>query len=162
VEKLQENYFLVDIVELLDQPWSVVYLTYIFLYPLANLSYLSVLVKSLNQFVCLFVLVRLGFELRASHSLSSWSTTWATSPVHFALFCSGYFGDGVLQTIFLGWLRTSILLISASQIASLIVWATGVQQYQPVFWLASEEAITKIKCKICNGGEVYNYHWAYT
>jgi hypothetical protein len=32
-------------------------------------------------------------------------------------FCSGYFGDGVSVTISLGWPETSILLISASQVA---------------------------------------------
>jgi hypothetical protein len=32
-------------------------------------------------------------------------------------FCSGYFGDEVLPTNFPGWSRTSILEISASQVA---------------------------------------------
>jgi hypothetical protein len=32
-------------------------------------------------------------------------------------FCPGYFGDGVSQTICLGWPQTSILPISASQVA---------------------------------------------
>jgi hypothetical protein len=32
-------------------------------------------------------------------------------------FCSGYFGDGILQTICPGWPQTMILPISASQIA---------------------------------------------
>jgi hypothetical protein len=32
-------------------------------------------------------------------------------------FCSGYFGDGVSRTIYLGQPRTAILLISASQVA---------------------------------------------
>jgi hypothetical protein len=33
------------------------------------------------------------------------------------LFCVGYFQDRVSWTICLGWLRTSIFLISASQVA---------------------------------------------
>jgi hypothetical protein len=32
-------------------------------------------------------------------------------------FCSGYFGDGISPTVCLGWPQTTILLISASQIA---------------------------------------------
>jgi hypothetical protein len=37
---------------------------------------------------------------------------------HFtSLFCVGYFWDMVLQTIFLGWPQTSVLLISASWVA---------------------------------------------
>jgi hypothetical protein len=53
---------------------------------------------------CCCCLVGLGFELRAS--------CLQTSP-----FCSGYFGDGVSRTIFLGWSQTAILLMSASQVA---------------------------------------------
>jgi hypothetical protein len=37
-----------------------------------------------------------------------------------SLFCSGYFGDGVLETICLGWLRILILPISASQVTRII------------------------------------------
>jgi hypothetical protein len=48
----------------------------------------------------------LGFELRAS--------PWATPP---ALFCDGIFWDRVSQTICPGWLRTTILLISAYWVA---------------------------------------------
>jgi hypothetical protein len=36
----------------------------------------------------------LGFELRALHLQSKYSTTQATP--HFEAFCFGYFGDGVL------------------------------------------------------------------
>jgi hypothetical protein len=36
-------------------------------------------------------------------------------------FCSGYFGDGVSQTVCPGWLPTEILLISDSQVAGLQV-----------------------------------------
>jgi hypothetical protein len=35
----------------------------------------------------------------------------------FRPFCSGYFGDGILRTVCLGWPQTAILLISNSQIA---------------------------------------------
>jgi hypothetical protein len=58
-----------------------------------------------NKHVCfhfLFFAV-LEFELRAS-------TTRATPPT---LFCVEYFRDRVLQIICLGWLQTTILLISA-------------------------------------------------
>jgi hypothetical protein len=34
-------------------------------------------------------------------------------------FCSGYFGDRVLQTICPGWPQTEILLISVSQVAGI-------------------------------------------
>jgi hypothetical protein len=40
-------------------------------------------------------------------------TTSARPPVHF---CSGYFGDEVLQTICLGWAQTLIIPISTSQV----------------------------------------------
>jgi hypothetical protein len=53
-------------------------------------------------------LVGLGFDLRALH-LQSYHLSYTSSP-----FCSGYFGYGVLQTIFRAGL---ILLISASQVA---------------------------------------------
>jgi hypothetical protein len=37
-----------------------------------------------------------------------------------SMLCSDYFEDGVLQTICLDWLQTSILLISASEVARII------------------------------------------
>jgi hypothetical protein len=52
-------------------------------------------------FFCLFVFVGLRLELRASHLQS----TLPLKP-HLQSNCSGYFGDGVLQTICLGWTRT--------------------------------------------------------
>jgi hypothetical protein len=51
----------------------------------------------------LFVFAVLGLELRA------FTLSHSTSP-----FCDGYFQYKVLRTICLSWLRTSILLISAS------------------------------------------------
>jgi hypothetical protein len=42
-------------------------------------------------------------------------------------FCSGYFGDGVSQTTFLSWPLTTVLPISASQIARI----TGVSHQHP-------------------------------
>jgi hypothetical protein len=54
-----------------------------------------------------------GVELRDSHLLGRWYTTWSTLP---ALICVGYFWDRVSQTIFLGWLRTMVLLITASRV----------------------------------------------
>jgi hypothetical protein len=61
-------------------------------------------------------------------------------------FCSGYFRDGVLQTICLGWPQTTILLISASQALRII----GVSHqrlalrdiYRPMF---AEELFTMTK-----------------
>jgi hypothetical protein len=53
-------------------------------------------------------LVELGFELKET----LFCLKHASSP-----FCSSYFGDGVLRSIFLGWPGTSILPISASQVA---------------------------------------------
>jgi hypothetical protein len=55
-----------------------------------------------------------GFELKASHLLGRHSTTWVTLP---ALFYVGVFRDRVSSAIFLDWLWTQILLISAAWIA---------------------------------------------
>jgi hypothetical protein len=46
--------------------------------------------------------------------LNSGLTSWATSP---AVFCDGFFRDRVSWTFCLGWLRTEVLLISASWVA---------------------------------------------
>jgi hypothetical protein len=62
-------------------------------------------------------LVGLGFELRALCWQSNSTTAWATPPV---IFCSGYFGVGIPWTICPGWPWTTILPISASQIARII------------------------------------------
>jgi hypothetical protein len=43
----------------------------------------------------------------------------------FSPFCSGYVEDGVLGTICLGWPQTTVLLISASQVARI----TGVSRF---------------------------------
>jgi hypothetical protein len=56
--------------------------------------------------------------------LNSWPTPWATPP---ALFCDVFFQDRVLQTFCLGWLRTSILLVSASWVARI----TGKSHWHP-------------------------------
>jgi hypothetical protein len=55
----------------------------------------------LFYFIIYFVV--LGFELKASYLLGRHSTTWA-------LFCVGYFWDGISWTICPDWLWTSILL----------------------------------------------------
>jgi hypothetical protein len=73
--------------------------------------------------------VGLGFEFRAwclqsRCSQSRHSTTWATLP---RPFFSGYFGDGVSRTICRGWPQTSILPISASQVARIL----GVSHQHP-------------------------------
>jgi hypothetical protein len=48
-----------------------------------------------------------------------------------SIFCSAYFGDGVLGTICLGWPPTSLLPISASQVARI----TGMSHRCPV-WIS--------------------------
>jgi hypothetical protein len=58
-----------------------------------------------------------GLELRALYLLgllSRCSTSWATPP---ALFCIGVFEIGFCKLFASGWLRTAILLISASWVA---------------------------------------------
>jgi hypothetical protein len=61
-------------------------------------------------------LMRLRFELRASHLQTKHSTTWDTPPVHLGLIILEM---GVSQTICEAWLWTAILLISASQVTRL-------------------------------------------
>jgi hypothetical protein len=56
----------------------------------------------------------LGFELMASCLQSRCSTSWATHPVHFALVILEM---GISPITCLGWPRTSIILILASQVA---------------------------------------------
>jgi hypothetical protein len=57
-------------------------------------------------------------------------TPWATPPAQ--IFCDRIFRDRVLRTISPGWLRTMILLVSASWVARIQAWATGTQQW--FFW----------------------------
>jgi hypothetical protein len=90
--------------------------------PLPNLCLLS------------FLLAILGFELKASHLLNRYSTTWVTPP---ALFCTGYFWHRVSWTICLGWLQTTVLLISASQVARI----TGVSHQCPAVCLLSKATL---------------------
>jgi hypothetical protein len=59
--------------------------------------------------------VVLGFEHRVLHLPGRCSITWVTCQPGF--FCVGYFRDRVSWTIYLGWLWTVILLVSASQVA---------------------------------------------
>jgi hypothetical protein len=58
-------------------------------------------------------LVGLEFKLRASRLQSRLYCLSHT----FTVFCSGYFGDGVSQTVCPDWPQNSILLISSSQVA---------------------------------------------
>jgi hypothetical protein len=73
-----------------------------------------ILTEAVMNWKCSLFLAVLGFELGASLLLGRHCTTWATSP---ALFCVGYFRDGVLGTISLGWLQIVIFLIFASRVA---------------------------------------------
>jgi hypothetical protein len=67
-----------------------------------------------SQFVCVCVCVCVCVYVRTGVCLlDRCFITWATPP---ALFCVGYFWDGVLLTICLGWPQTIILLISASRV----------------------------------------------
>jgi hypothetical protein len=52
-------------------------------------------------------------------------------------FVSGYFGDGVSKSICLGWPKTAILLISASQVARI----TGVSHWYLAVAMAHFKAI---------------------
>jgi hypothetical protein len=58
--------------------------------------------------------------------LNSCPTPWATPSV---LLCEGFFRNRVLQTIWLGWIRTVILLISASWVAKVTVMRHQHQAY---------------------------------
>jgi hypothetical protein len=49
--------------------------------------------------------------------------------LHHSFFCVRYFRDSILRTICLGWLQTTILLISASWVASV----TGVSHWRPAW-----------------------------
>jgi hypothetical protein len=72
-------------------------------------------------FLGFFFFAGLGLELRA------YTLSYSTSPVlRFFFF---FFWERVLWTIFLGWLWTMILLISASWVARITRWATGAQLY---------------------------------
>jgi hypothetical protein len=62
-------------------------------------------------FTLFFFFVELRFELRASCLQSTWSSALVAPPDHFALVILKI---GVSWSICLGWLQTSILLISAS------------------------------------------------
>jgi hypothetical protein len=57
--------------------------------------------------------------------LNSRPTLWVTPP---ALFCDGCFSDRVSQTIYLGWLWTAVLLISAS-------WVVRIAGVPQPMWL---------------------------
>jgi hypothetical protein len=61
--------------------------------------------------------------------LNSGPLPWDTPP---ALFCDGFFWDRVLWTVCLGWLWTTILLISASWVARI----TGVSHGCPALILS--------------------------
>jgi hypothetical protein len=63
----------------------------------------------------LFCVTELGFEFRALHWQSKYSSAWATLRFYF-----GYSEDGVLQTTCPGWPRNKIFQISASQVAKII------------------------------------------
>jgi hypothetical protein len=75
----------------------------------ANASLLYLGLSSLFHIpLFLFVFIFQCWGLNTGH------TPWATPP---ALFCDTFSQDRVLWTICLGWLRTRVLLISASRVA---------------------------------------------
>jgi hypothetical protein len=79
-----------------------------------SLSNTEVIAISINLYLSyFFILVRLGFEFRALWLQNRNSTTWATTPDHFALFILEI---GVSRTICLGWPQISILPILAFQV----------------------------------------------
>jgi hypothetical protein len=75
-----------------------------------------------------FFLVRLGFELRATLAKKAvYHLSHTSIP-----FCSGYFEDGISRTIFPGWPQTSILPISALQVARI----TGTSHQGWLNWIS--------------------------
>jgi hypothetical protein len=86
----------------------------------------------LPSILFLFFLSVLGYELRASPLLGRHSTTWGTPPT---LFCIGYFGNRVSQSICRCWPQTVILLISASRVARIqplaFCWCYGLDMKCP-------------------------------
>jgi hypothetical protein len=68
--------------------------------------------------IYLFILLVLGFELRASYLI--YCPSHSANP-----FLCWYFWDRVSKTICPGWLQTMILLISASWIARLQAWVAS-------------------------------------
>jgi hypothetical protein len=77
-----------------------------------------------RYYLFFFFLVGLGFEFRASCQQSRHSKHLNHN---YSPFCSGYFENGVLWIICLGWPRTGILLISVSQ----VVGITGMSHQHP-------------------------------
>jgi hypothetical protein len=97
--------------------------------------------------------VGLDFELRTSFLQSRCSNTWAILPVYF---CSGYFGDGLLRTVCPGCPKTTILLISASQVARI----TGMSHQHPAthlfyFFIV---CLLFLECKLTEYREFYFVH----
>jgi hypothetical protein len=77
-------------------------------------------------FVCFVLFAVLELELRA------FTLSHSTSP-----FCDSYFQDRVSQTTCLGWLRTSILLISASWVARI----TGMSHWCPALFVCLKQVL---------------------
>jgi hypothetical protein len=66
-------------------------------------------------------------------------------------FCSGYFGDGVLRTTCPGWHRTTILSISAFQVARI----TGVNHQSPAALL-----LLRYGLDLCPDGPGHSFFFA--
>jgi hypothetical protein len=65
------------------------------------------------------------------YSTEAWIQGLHLEPLHQPYFCEGFFEVGFRRTIYLVWLWTAILLISASWVARI----TGVShQCPPVWW----------------------------
>jgi hypothetical protein len=60
-------------------------------------------------------------------ALSAWTQGLHLELLHQPFLCVRNFWDRILWTICPGWLRTMILLTSASWVAGLQTWATGTQ-----------------------------------
>jgi hypothetical protein len=72
----------------------------------------------------MFIFISLFLEIHIIFcSTGAWSQSLYLEPLHIS-FCDRYFWDRVSQTICLGWLWTSILLISASCVTRITGWAT--------------------------------------
>jgi hypothetical protein len=95
----------------------------------------------------LMYLVEYTFIIRVCSFLGVGTGTWTQAPhlepFHQPYFCEGFFRDRVCWTICPGWLRTEILLISASWVARI----TGMSHWH----LADCVPLKEVNCKtVCH------------
>jgi hypothetical protein len=98
---------------------------YPFLYEFLLLCVLLIEKCHIQSLQCLDYLEFFSFFAVLGLELRVFSLSHSASP-----FCDGYFRDTILWTIYLGWLWTTILLISASWVARI----TGMSHWLPDVW----------------------------